>query len=268
MNTYTEKNTDRVPVQKPALVNVEEVQKEVHKSKIEIPFLKPMLIIGGVLMGILIILLIVLTVVLHLNKNKDNITQGYSEDYTYEYNPEEDIYEEEVYYGDEQTPFDVWLELAEEGDIEAMYNVGMAYKYSQNGMEEDFDEAYKWFSEAASLGHVNAMCETVELLVYGFVENDNAYAEAVSWCENILIYEPQNCYAIYLIGYCYMQGGYGIEINEEYAFEQYLKAAELGHVESMYEVAWCYENAVGVEADSESAAMWYQKYEEEGGQLY
>ena len=276
--TYQEKKTyvdmeQPVQVHQPVQVSIGSQNINEKQDKNKIPFLKPMLIIAGILVGILIILLIVLAVVLYLNKNKDNIAQGYREEYSYEYNPEEDIYgdntyEEEVYYGDEQTQFDVWLDLAEEGDIDAMYNVGMAYKYSQNGMEENFDEAYKWFSEAACLGHVNAMCETVDLLVCGLVENDNAYAEAVSWCENILIYEPQNCYAIYLIGYCYMQGGCGIEVNEEYAFEQYLKAAELGHVESMYEVAWCYENAVGVEADPERAAVWYRKYEEEGGMLY
>ena len=267
---YTEEYIEYVQENQQVSEDAYVEKKKVHKSKNKISFLKPMLIICGILFFGLIFLLIIF---LSEHKLKDIFVQEYDSEYSYEYYPEEntfedDYYEEEIYDGETLTQFDVWLNLAEEGDIDAMYNVGMAYKYSQNGMEENFDEAYKWFSEAACLGHVNAMCETADLLVCGLVINDNAYAEAVSWCENILIYEPQNCYAIYLIGYCYMQGGCGIEVNEEYAFEQYLKAAELGHVESMYEVSWCYENAVGVEADPERAAEWYRKYQEEGGMLY
>ena len=43
--------------------------------------------------------------------------------------------------------------LAENGDAEAQYNLGLAYLYGEEGMEEDRMQALQWLDKAAKQGH-------------------------------------------------------------------------------------------------------------------
>ena len=43
--------------------------------------------------------------------------------------------------------------LAENGDAEAQYNLGIAYLYGENGIEEDRMQAMQWLDKAAKQGH-------------------------------------------------------------------------------------------------------------------
>lgn len=58
---------------------------------------------------------------------------------------------------------------------------------------------------------------------------------------------------IYELGECYWEGKEGFEQNYEKAVECYMKAADEGHVESIYSLGYCYANALGVEQDQEAA---------------
>ena len=60
-----------------------------------------------------------------------------------------------------------------------------------------------------------------------------------------------------------------LEINDcfqsaQRAAEQYLKAAEQGDVDAMYQLGECYEDGFGVEEDEEEAIKWYRKAAEQG----
>lgn len=58
---------------------------------------------------------------------------------------------------------------------------------------------------------------------------------------------------IYELGECYWEGKEGFEQSYEKAVECYLKAADEGHIESIYSLGYCYANALGVEQDQEAA---------------
>ena len=57
--------------------------------------------------------------------------------------------------GDYAIALKVWLPLAEQGDIEAQYNLGMMY-HKGRGIPQDAKEAVKWYRLAAEQGDSNA----------------------------------------------------------------------------------------------------------------
>jgi len=57
--------------------------------------------------------------------------------------------------GNEDIPFEILLKLAEEGDIDAQFCLGYCYDKGE-GIEEDKQEAYKWYKKAAKEGNASA----------------------------------------------------------------------------------------------------------------
>lgn len=58
---------------------------------------------------------------------------------------------------------------------------------------------------------------------------------------------------IYELGECYWDRKEGFEQNYGKAVECYIKAADEGHIESIYSLGFCYANALGIEQDQEAA---------------
>jgi TPR repeat protein len=57
--------------------------------------------------------------------------------------------------GDYQAAFEEWLPLAELGDIEAQYNLGVMYDEGTN-VAQDLGKAADWYRRAAEQGFVDA----------------------------------------------------------------------------------------------------------------
>ncbi|HHF0415088.1 TPA: tetratricopeptide repeat protein [Haemophilus influenzae] len=56
---------------------------------------------------------------------------------------------------DYQTAFKLWLPLAEQGNADAQFNLGLMY-YNGRGVKQDDFEAVKWYRKAAEQGNVYA----------------------------------------------------------------------------------------------------------------
>mgnify|MGYP001080174181 CR=1 FL=1 len=54
-----------------------------------------------------------------------------------------------------QTAFKLWLPLAEQGDANVQFNLGVMYAEGQGVKQDDF-EAVKWYRQAAEQGYANA----------------------------------------------------------------------------------------------------------------
>lgn len=65
--------------------------------------------------------------------------------------------------------------------------------------------------------------------------------------------------AIFYFGSQYSNGGMGLEIDYDKAYELYLKAANKDHAESAYRVAVCNEIGAGTKRDPSRAINWYKK---------
>lgn len=58
---------------------------------------------------------------------------------------------------------------------------------------------------------------------------------------------------LYELGEAYWSGEDGIEQDYKKAVECYTKAADEGHLESIYSLGFCYANGLGIEQDSDAA---------------
>ncbi len=57
--------------------------------------------------------------------------------------------------GDYATAFEEWRPLAEQGDANAQYNLGVMYNHAR-GVPQDYEKAFHWYSKAAEQGHASA----------------------------------------------------------------------------------------------------------------
>ena len=81
--------------------------------------------------------------------------------------------------GDYATALQEWRPLAEQGDAEAQYNLGIMYDYGW-GVPQDYAEAVSWYRKAAEQGDADAQNNLGFVYANGKgVPQD--YTEAVSW---------------------------------------------------------------------------------------
>jgi len=81
--------------------------------------------------------------------------------------------------GDYEAAFREWLPLAELGDVEAQYNLGVLYDEGA-GVEQDFAVAADWYRKAAEQGFIDAQTNLGIMYYFGQgVARD--YQEAAKW---------------------------------------------------------------------------------------
>lgn len=81
--------------------------------------------------------------------------------------------------GDYQAAFREWLPLAELGDVEAQYNLGVLYDEGA-GVEQDLAVAADWYRKAAEQGFIDAQTNLGIMYYFGHgVARD--YHEATKW---------------------------------------------------------------------------------------
>ena len=68
--------------------------------------------------------------------------------------------------GDYQAAFEEWLPLAELGDVEAQYNLGVMYDEGTS-VEQDFSKAAEWYRKAAEQGFLEAQYNLGMLYYHG-----------------------------------------------------------------------------------------------------
>ena len=81
--------------------------------------------------------------------------------------------------GDYEAAYREWLPLAELGDAEAQYNLGVLYDEGA-GVEQDLATAVSWYQKAASQGFIDAQSNLGMMYYHGHgVERD--YRAAAQW---------------------------------------------------------------------------------------
>ncbi len=92
-------------------------------------------------------------------------------------------------------------------------------------------------------------------------EEQEEEEEAAEWY--LRAAEAGHVEAMYEIGQCYW-GGSGVPEDEKKAAKWYRKAAKAGHVEAMHEIGRCHQYGWGVPEDKEKGVKWYRRAIEAG----
>ena len=154
--------------------------------------------------------------------------------------------------GDYTTAFRLMKPLAEQGEAEAQFHLGVMYTIGK-GVPRDYTGGVKWFRRSAEQGNVDAQSNLGVLYSSGKgVPRD--YAEAVKWFQRAA--EQGNEVAQFHLGVMYSDGK-GIPKGYAEAVKWFRRAAEQGFVDAQFNLGAHYASGIGVPQDYVSAHMWY-----------
>jgi len=145
-------------------------------------------------------------------------------------------------------------ELLRQNDVRAMNNIALLWVKGYDG-KQSFEEALKWWKEAARRGYTVAMNNIGLLYANGHgVPQD--YTEALNWWHQSAFLG--NAWAMNSVGDLY-ENGLGTSRNLLMAMTWYQSAAEQGEPMAMYNIGVLYEAGGGVTRDDAQALAWFRK---------
>jgi len=119
---------------------------------------------------------------------------------------------------------DHWLPLAEAGDADAQFAIGMLHEAGQ-GSSVDLPSAAKWYRRAAEKGHADAQLSLGSLYaIGGGVTRD--HIEAVRWYRAAV--QQGNPQAMYKLAEAYLFGA-GVRIDRERSGRLLRSSVDLGY---------------------------------------
>lgn len=153
----------------------------------------------------------------------------------------------------------LYVQLAEQGNADAQFHVGLIYANGQ-GITKNDKQAADWFGKAARQGHKEAQTKLGFMYATGKGVTQN-YNTAVYWCYQAA--EQGEVIAQYNLGLMYAKGQ-GVAQDNKLAFSWYSKAAAQGYARAQYNLGMMYANGVGVAKDSKQAVDLYRKAAKQG----
>ena len=178
--------------------------------------------------------------------------------------------------GDFQTAFKEWTPLAEQGDVEAQYNLGLLY-FNGDGVPKDLKQAVSWYKKAAEQGNSDAQVAVAWMYWAGDgveINLKNHY----DWMMKAA--NQGNACAHWNIGSMYIEATY-LNQDVQQAYIWMKKAVDKGcsnakgdldklavyianNVEAQYNLGLLYFNGDGVPKDLKQAVSWFTKAAEKG----
>lgn len=144
----------------------------------------------------------------------------------------------------------IWEELANQGDAEAMNNLGVIYDQGK-GVESDAGRATHWFAQSANAGNPTGMSNYARMLVQGRGIPVNT-AEAARWFDKAArLGQPE---AQYNLGYLY-ENGHGVPKDSKAAAAWYSRAASSGQKDALARLGHFFRIGKGVEKDRKRAIL-------------
>lgn len=109
--------------------------------------------------------------------------------------------------GDYETALKEWGPLADAGNADAQYWIGILYANGY-GVTQDGKEAARWYRAAAEYGRIDAYYNLYFLYLAGMGGVRQDYQEAVKWLRRGALYGDADCQ--YDLAQYYFVGGMGI----------------------------------------------------------
>lgn len=139
------------------------------------------------------------------------------------------------------------IKQADTGDKDAQFAVGSAYDFGQ-GAPRDGEKAKKYYLMAAEQGHAEAQNSLGSIF-----EAEGNYTEAASWYYQAM--QQGHPLAINSIAHYYLQG-MGVPQDKNKGIELYIKAANLGMPQAMYNLGVIHIVGEIVEKDVPKGCVW------------
>ncbi len=146
------------------------------------------------------------------------------------------------------------IKLAQQGDVDEQFDVGMAYFTGKEGVKQNYEEALKWFTLAAE--NNDDVAQFVIGHIYYFGKGVTIdYEEAVKYFE--LSASQGNAKAQNMLGLCYINGQ-GVQEDFNQAIKYFQLAADQNVVESQYYLGIIYFYGQGINQDTNKAIQLFK----------
>jgi uncharacterized protein len=153
----------------------------------------------------------------------------------------------------EQIIFNQSLQLAKNGNIDAMNKVGILYKEGV-GTITNKKEAMYWLNKAAESGLAKANYN-LGIIYKDAVDGEQDFTKAFNYfSKGASLNDAKSNYAK---GY-FLYKGFGCSQNYEQAIKCFMQEAKNGKANSMYYLGLSYRNGYGITKDIDSARYWLQ----------
>ncbi len=144
-----------------------------------------------------------------------------------------------------------WKEAARRGYTVAMNNIGLAYA-NGHGVTQDYNEAFNWWHQSAFLGNAWAMNSVGDLYENGLGTPRNLQM-AMTWYQSAADQgEPMGMYNVGLL----YEAGASVKRDDAEALAWFRKSAQRGYASAMHSIGKMYAEGRAVEADAVEALAW------------
>ena len=154
-----------------------------------------------------------------------------------------------------QHAFDYYERAAQLEYPDAMNNLADMYLNGE-GTEIDEEAAFLWFFKAAN-------CDVVEAMYTLGIMYEQGIGTAIDEDKAFTSYEMAakggDSEGLYRVGMIYFNGELKRSQSYEQAMEWFHRAADVFQVDALYNIAYCYEQALGVEKNQEQAIRYYKQ---------
>lgn len=156
--------------------------------------------------------------------------------------------------GDHAADFTLFRQAAQDGNVEAMTSLGLAYLHGE-GIAVQEDSALQWLRKAANRGDPRAMTELGNAYLKGQGVERNSDHLAKDWFEKAAARGYAE--AMRNLGNLYREGRGVSAPDGATALDWYAKAARAGFVDAMVDAGWMYDEGLSVPRNARLAMCWY-----------
>lgn len=159
----------------------------------------------------------------------------------------------------QEITLDALAQLAEQGDADALYQLGSRYARGED-VPQDWERAAACYTQAAERGHAAAQYSLGVCYAYGRGVPKNANT-AAKWY--LKAAEQEHPVAQKDLGVCFARGR-GVRQDWAQAAIWYARSAENGDIHAQHNLAQRYARGEGVPQDFQQAAVWYRRAADQG----
>ena len=180
---------------------------------------------------------------------------------------------DDIYSKDNKIALKKLVTLAEQGNVDASYTIGLIYEAGGKGILKDIEASVDWYKKAAEQGSIPALRRLGRYYFGFFPYNNNIVNHKIAFTYYELAAEQGDAGAQNHLGGMYLKGQ-GVAKDIEQAINWYGKAADQGDADASYSIGLIYKD--GYHGDSEAsiipikhtlirkAFIWFTKAAEQG----
>ncbi|KAJ1647037.1 hypothetical protein IWQ61_010140 [Dispira simplex] len=167
---------------------------------------------------------------------------------------------------DHDKAFNLYQQSSKQSHPQGTYRTAVCYEMGA-GTKRDAHRAVQYYRKASALGDTGAMYKLGVILLKGLLSQPCNPREGTTWLKRAADQaDRENPHALHELAICYEKGGVpSILVDEGYAKELFIKAAQLGYVPSQFKLGFCYEyGTLTCPQDPKRSIAWYTRAAEQG----